>query len=55
MISHLLSGIPYHEVPRPEVSLPRRPEPTGYPRADRRLQTYVPDRGAELHAARGAQ
>jgi polyphosphate kinase 2 len=52
MISHLVSSIPYREVPRPEVSLPKRPEPTGYPRADRRLQTYVPDRAAELVTGR---
>src|SRR5206468_3152815 len=30
MIAHLLGSVPYSEVPRQAVSLPPRPEPTGY-------------------------
>ncbi len=48
MIAHLLSSVPYLEVARPAVSLPPRPEPSGYFRTDRRLQTYVPDHAASL-------
>ncbi|WIY00454.1 polyphosphate kinase 2 [Amycolatopsis mongoliensis] len=48
MIAHLLSSVPYYEVPRQAVSLPPRPESTGYFRSDRRLQTYVPDHAASL-------
>ncbi|WP_284740548.1 polyphosphate kinase 2 [Amycolatopsis sp. RTGN1] len=48
MIAHLLSTVPYYEVSRQAVSLPPRPEPTGYFRPDRRLQTHVPDHAATL-------
>lgn len=49
MIAHLLSTIPYTDVRLPDLRLPPRPEPTGYVRPPRHLQTYVPD-----HAARGS-
>jgi polyphosphate kinase 2 len=48
MIAHLLASVPYYEVPRQAVTLPARPEPTGYSRTDRRLQTTVPDHTAAL-------
>ncbi|NDK88970.1 polyphosphate kinase 2 [Gordonia desulfuricans] len=44
MISHLLSTIDYHEVARPEVTLPKHPIETGnYHRPPRSLSRYVPD------------
>jgi polyphosphate kinase 2 len=48
MIAHLLSSIPYHDVPEPRRSLPGRPPATGYVRPPRDMQTYVPDRAASL-------
>ncbi|MFC5749062.1 polyphosphate kinase 2 [Actinomadura rugatobispora] len=48
MIAHLLSTIPYREVERPELRLPRRPPPKGYERSPREMQTYVPDHAATL-------
>jgi polyphosphate kinase 2 len=48
MISHLLSSIPYREVERPPLRLPRRPPPKGYERPPRDAQTYVPDHAATL-------
>jgi polyphosphate kinase 2 len=48
MISHLLSTIPYHDVPEPKLKLPPRPPSTGYIRTPRDMQTYVPDHAATL-------
>ncbi|MDX2545113.1 polyphosphate kinase 2 [Streptomyces sp. WI04-05B] len=48
MIAHLLSTVPYHEVPPPVLELPHRPPSTGYERPPRDLQTYVPDHAAGL-------
>ncbi|MFB7456224.1 polyphosphate kinase 2 [Streptomyces sp. NPDC056188] len=48
MIAHLLSTMPYHEVSPTALRLPERPAPTGYERPPRDLQTYVPDRTADL-------
>ena len=48
MIAHLLSTIPYVEVPVPTLELPRRPEPRGYERPPREHTTYVPDHSATL-------
>ena len=42
-ISHLLSLIPYKELPRPKVRLPKRQKPEGYEEPARRLN-YVPSR-----------
>ncbi|MEV4838787.1 polyphosphate kinase 2 [Nonomuraea sp. NPDC049486] len=42
MISHLLSTIPYEDVPRPEIQIPERPPGTGYRRPPR-LENHVPD------------
>jgi polyphosphate kinase len=48
VIAHLLSTIPYHDVPEPQLKLPRRPPSTGYIRTPRDMQTYVPDHAASL-------
>jgi polyphosphate kinase len=49
MISHLLSTIPYTDVPREKVKLPDRPgASSGYERPPRELSTYVPDHVAAL-------
>jgi polyphosphate kinase 2 len=48
MIAHLLSTIPYHDVPEPKLKLPPRPPSTGYIRTPRDMQTYVPDHAATL-------
>ncbi|MFF4804335.1 polyphosphate kinase 2 [Streptomyces sp. NPDC001351] len=48
MIAHLLDSLPYHDVLPPVLELPDRPEPTGYQRSPRDLQTYVPDHAANL-------
>ncbi|MFF2044818.1 polyphosphate kinase 2 [Kitasatospora sp. NPDC058170] len=48
MIAHLLSTVPYHEVVPPAIDLPSRPEPRGYQRPPRDLQSYVPDHAAGL-------
>ncbi|WP_315095363.1 polyphosphate kinase 2 [uncultured Cellulomonas sp.] len=49
MISHLLSTIPYTDVPREKVVLPDRPAASnGYERPPRELSTYVPDHVAAL-------
>jgi polyphosphate kinase len=48
MISHLLSSVPYYEVPHPALKLPKRPPSRGYQRPPRDTQTYVPDRAAAL-------
>ncbi|MBO0823539.1 MAG: polyphosphate kinase 2 [Actinobacteria bacterium] len=54
MIAHLLSTIPYHELRLPKLELPPRPKPTGYVRAPRDSQTFVPDHVAALLASRPA-
>ncbi|UNO44378.1 polyphosphate kinase 2 [Streptomyces sp. MST-110588] len=43
MIAHLLSTLPYYEVPGPALTLPPRPPSTGYRRPPKASQTYVPD------------
>ncbi len=48
MIAHLLSSIPYQQVPPPALELPGRPAPTGYVRTERFLQNEVPDHAATL-------
>ncbi|MEO9328838.1 polyphosphate kinase 2 [Gordonia aurantiaca] len=49
MIAHLLDSIDYHEVPRPEVTLPKKPvESENYRRPPRSLSKYVPDHVATL-------
>jgi polyphosphate kinase 2 len=49
MISHLLSTIPYKDVPHEKVELPDRPAAsTGYDRPSRELSTYVPNHVAKL-------
>ena len=49
MITHLLSTIPYTDVPHEPVVLPKRPQASsGYERPPRELSTYVPDAVAAL-------
>lgn len=49
MIAHLLSTIPYTDVPHEKVSLPERPAASsGYVRPPRELSTYVDDHVAAL-------
>ncbi|WP_414685231.1 polyphosphate kinase 2 [Mycobacterium sp.] len=49
MMAHLLSTIEYHEVPQPDVKLPRRPvHSDNYRRPPRELYNYVDDFVAEL-------
>ena len=48
MIAHLLSTIPYHDVPEPSLKLPHRPPSSGYVRTPRDMQTFVPDHAATL-------
>jgi hypothetical protein len=48
MIAHLLSTIPYHDVPEPKLKLPRRPASTGYVRTPLDMQTFVPDHAGAL-------
>ncbi|MDQ2755971.1 MAG: polyphosphate kinase 2 [Actinomycetota bacterium] len=50
MIAHLLSQVPYVEVPAPTLVLPTRPPSQGYVRSDRSLQHPVPDHAATLGA-----
>jgi polyphosphate kinase 2 len=47
-IAHLLSTIPYRDVPEPSLTLPKRPKSTGYERTPRDAQTFVPDFAATL-------
>ena len=48
MMAHLLSTIPYVDVQRPVLELPKRPKPQGYERPPREHTTYVPDHCASL-------
>jgi polyphosphate kinase len=48
MIAHLLASVPYQDVQLPRLEIPPRPKPTGYVRAPRDSQTFVPDHVAEL-------
>jgi polyphosphate kinase 2 len=49
MMSHLLSTLDYHDVSRPEVTLPAAPVHSGtYRRPPRRHYNYVPDLTAQL-------
>ena len=48
MMAHLLSTLPYTEVPAPSLELPPRPASKGYERTPREHATYVPDHYASL-------
>ena len=48
MIAHLLSTVPYAEVPAPTLEVPPRPKSRGYERTPREHATYVPDHYASL-------
>lgn len=49
-IAHLLSKIPYQDLPDPAIKLPRRQRDDGYVRPPRDLYTYVPDHAGEMLA-----
>ncbi len=53
MMAHLLSTIPYTDVPPPALQLPPRPAPRGYERPPREHATYVPDHCAGLGGHHG--
>ena len=48
MMAHLLSTLPYADVPTPTLELPPRPQSRGYERTPREHATYVPDHYATL-------
>jgi polyphosphate kinase len=52
MIAHLLSTVGYHDVQRLPLELPPRPKSTGYVRAPRESQTFVPDYVSSLSVRR---
>ena len=52
IIAHLLSTVNYHDVQPLPLELPPRPTSTGYIRAPRESQTFVPDYAAALLARR---
>jgi hypothetical protein len=41
LIQHLLSMLPYHELERPKIKLPRRQDATGYVRPPLNDQSFV--------------
>ncbi|WP_199849825.1 polyphosphate kinase 2 [Blastococcus sp. Marseille-P5729] len=53
MIAHLLTQVPYEEIQRPPLKLPKRPKSKGYERPARELQRTVPDYAAEIESAAG--
>jgi polyphosphate kinase 2 len=53
MMAHLISTIPYAEIPPPTLQLPPRPKPKGYERPPREHTTYVPDHCATLPGVDG--
>ena len=48
MIAHLLSTLPYYEVQRPPITLPKRPAATNYERPPRELFKSVPDHASTV-------
>ncbi|MCL2850664.1 MAG: polyphosphate kinase 2 [Micrococcales bacterium] len=49
MIAHLLSTVPYGDIPHPKIVLPKRPPVSkGYIRPPRDLSTYIPDHVSAL-------
>ena len=48
MIAHLLSSVPWQQVPSRELTLPERPPTRGYQRPPRERFTEVPDHAAAL-------
>jgi len=51
MIADLLASVPYQNVQRPDLKLPKRPASTGYRRTERDLQQYVNDFAATLEGS----
>jgi len=52
MIHHLLSTIPYQEIPTGTIELPPRPEGYDYRRPSLTVNTYVPDHADTLEPMR---
>ncbi len=50
-IAHLLSKIPYQDLPDPAITLPQRQRDDGYVRPPRDLYTYVPDHAGQILTA----
>ena len=50
VIAHLLSTVPYRQVPLPAIELPDRPPATDYQRPPRELFRWVPDHAAGVEA-----
>jgi polyphosphate kinase 2 len=48
MIAHLLSAVPWQQVEKEVLELPKRPPPSGYIRPPRDESAYVPDHAAAL-------
>ena len=48
LIAHLLSTVPYYEMPRPRFELPAAPPSTEHRRPPRERYNYVPDHSAAL-------
>jgi polyphosphate kinase 2 len=48
MIAHLLSTVPYQDVPEPKIKLPKPPPGIGYVRPPKESQTFVPDHASTL-------
>ncbi|HEY3408146.1 MAG TPA: polyphosphate kinase 2 [Propionicimonas sp.] len=48
MIADLLASVPYERVERADLTIPPRPDSTGYERSERDLQHYVNDHAATL-------
>jgi polyphosphate kinase 2 len=53
MIHHLLTSIPYQEIPTGTIELPPRPDGYDYRRPSLTVNTYVPDHAATLEPVRG--
>ena len=54
-IAHLLSKIPYQDLPDPAIELPPRQHDDGYVRPPRELYTVVPDHAGEILAEHRAR
>lgn len=55
MIAHLISQIPYEQVERDPIDIPRRPASKGYERPPRNSSTQVPDYADELEVQAAAK
>ena len=53
MIAHLLSTIPYRDVPEPTLKLPKRPDVDRLRADPLEVQTFVPDHAADAGQSQG--